>query len=147
VPGFPFVVGRDGEAVGGSAASANPEAYLNQLAWTNKMLEWVIDSLLSAEDYSPIIIIQGDHGEGWIDIDLNYDDQLRRVFPIMNAYRLPDGGDRLLYPSISPVNTFRVIFNNYLGADFDLLEDRSYTATHDYHFIDVTNLVSQAPVE
>ena len=44
----------------------------------------------------------------------------------MNAYHLPDGGNALLYPSITPINTFRVIFNHYLGADFELLEDSSY---------------------
>jgi len=26
-------------------------------------------------------------------------------------------------PAISPVNTFRLIFNHYFGADYPLLED------------------------
>ena len=154
VPGFPFVVGRNGEPVAGSSLSAKPEAYLNQLAWTTKMLEWLIDSLLSDQDYSPVIIIQGDHGEGWVDIDLNDQEQLRRSFGIMNAYRLPNGGDKLLYPSISPVNTFRIIFNYYLGADFDLLEDKSYLrkcyrltqlcdTPRDLGFLDVTGVIGQ----
>jgi hypothetical protein len=44
--------------------------------------------------------------------------------PIMNAYYLPDGGSELLYDSISPVNSFRVILNRYFGMNMDLLDDR-----------------------
>jgi len=47
-------------------------------------------------------------------------------FGILNAYHLPGDGNSQLYDSISPVNTFRVIFNQYFGADLKLLEDRSY---------------------
>jgi len=144
VPGFPFVVGRNGEPVSDSASSANPaQAYVDQLVWTNKMLQWLIESLLSDQDYSPVIIIQGDHGAGWANIDLDDEQQLRHRFGIMNAYHLPDGGDKLLYPSISPVNTFRVILNYYLNADFDLLEDRSYLTPENSGFIDVTDVVSR----
>lgn len=143
VPGFPFLLGPDGEPVAGSASSAKPESYLNQVVWTNKMLEWLIDRLLSDPDYSPVIIIQGDHGEAWLDLDLDEEEQLRRTFGIMNAYHLPDGGNRLLYPSISPVNTFRIIFNYYLGADFALLEDRSYLESGKRDFVEVTDAVSQ----
>lgn len=145
VPGFPYVLGRDGEAVSGSAVSAKPDAYLNQLAWTEKMLVWLIDSLLSDRDYSPIIIIQGDHGEGWVDLgrDLTYEEDLLRKFNLMNAYHLPDGGNGILYPSISPVNTFRIIYNYYLEADFELLEDRSYLDVGGPELIDVTDVLSQ----
>jgi hypothetical protein len=108
---------------------------MDQLTWTNKRLEWLIDILLSDPEYSPVIVIQGDHGETAAQTklgvaparDWRYDeDSLRARFGIMNAYHLPDGGDALLYPSITPINTFRLIFNYYLGADFDLLEDSSY---------------------
>ena len=148
VPGFPFVVGVSGELVAGSATSAKPEAYLNQLAWTNKMLEWLINSLLSDQTYNPIIIFQGDHGEGWVDLDSQptYEEELHRAFSIMNAYHLPDGGDSLLYPSISPVNTFRIIFNHYLNADFALLDDRTFlnvTSSPNYEFIEVTDVVRE----
>ena len=158
VPGFPYVVGRNGEPLPGSYRTRrSAQDYLNQLAWTNTMLESLIDFLLSDQDYSPVIVIQGDHGEDeWEDIDLNGEDLLRRNFGILNAYHLPNGGDSLLYPSISPVNTFRTIFNYYLEADFDLLEDRYYLEPDSYvvkvssnlappknGFIDVTDELSQ----
>jgi len=47
-----------------------------------------------------------------------------------------------LYPGISPVNTFRVVFNAYLGADLPLLKDVSYFSPipQIYHFTEVPNL-------
>jgi len=44
---------------------------------------------------------------------------------ILNAYYLPGQQDRL-YPTISPVNSFRVIFDAYFGGKYDMLEDVSY---------------------
>jgi hypothetical protein len=45
---------------------------------------------------------------------------------ILNAYFLPDGGNASVYDEITPVNTFRLIFNHYFSGDLKLLEDRSY---------------------
>ena len=42
---------------------------------------------------------------------------------ILNAYYLPADGEQLLYESISPVNTFRFVFNQYFDAGFPLLDD------------------------
>jgi len=50
---------------------------------------------------------------------------------ILSAYYLPDRGNKLLYSSISPVNTFRVIFNYYFGTNLDLLPDYTYHAIRD----------------
>jgi len=36
-----------------------------------------------------------------------------------------------MYNNISPVNTFRVIFNHYFGTNLPLLKDKSYVP--DYH--------------
>jgi hypothetical protein len=35
----------------------------------------------------------------------------------------------MLYPSISPVNSFRVIFDTYFGAKLGLLADKAYFYT------------------
>jgi hypothetical protein len=43
----------------------------------------------------------------------------------LNAYYLP-AASNVLYPTITPVNTFRVILNAYFGGKFPLLEDLSY---------------------
>jgi hypothetical protein len=55
-----------------------------------------------------------------------------------------------LYEEITPVNTFRLIFNAYLGTDLELLEDRSYYSTwaHPYRFVDVTDEVrAEGPLQ
>jgi hypothetical protein len=80
-------------------------------------LEKAVTTLLADSATPPVILIQGDHGP-WLQYG---SDQ----FKILNAYYLPGHND-LLYPSISPVNTFRLVFDTYLGADYPLLEDISY---------------------
>jgi hypothetical protein len=49
--------------------------------------------------------------------------------PILNAYFFPGKQAKdLLYPTISPVNTFRVVLNSYFGERLPLLDDKSYYA-------------------
>lgn len=149
VPGHPFVVGPNGEVFTSTDTTGfYDQSFLDQLTWTNKELERLFDVLLSDSDYSPVIVLQGDHGEPTaINTEIG-EDGLQGDFGIMNAYHLPDGGSSLLYPSISPVNTFRVIFNYYLNGDFELLEDASYyqdSARNVVHvqWTDVTEVVSR----
>jgi hypothetical protein len=68
---------------------------------------------------------------------------LQERMRIFNAYYLPQGGSVHLYDSITPVNTFRVVFNAYLGASYGLLEDLSFYSsyTRPYRFLDVTTEV------
>jgi hypothetical protein len=46
---------------------------------------------------------------------------------------------------MTPVNTFRLIFNEYFGADLPMLEDHSYAiidgSKHIYDFFEVTDIV------
>ena len=51
---------------------------------------------------------------------------MRLHLPILNAYHLPDKGRSSIYPTITPVNTFRLLFNEYFGANFEILEDKNY---------------------
>ena len=95
--------------------------YLN-----TRLLEF-IDHALAESGGNVIIIIQGDHGAP---------ETLHksRRLAILNAYYLPKGGNQKLYPSISPVNTFRIVFNTYFGTELDLLPDVSYLTSPDYLF-------------
>ena len=43
----------------------------------------------------------------------------------LNVDYLPGGGEANLYPSISPVNSFRVIFNTDFGGQLPLLTDKA----------------------
>ncbi len=93
------------------------KGYTNQLTYLNKRMLEAIDTILEESDTPPIIIIQGDHGVWMQPKD-------RRMW-ILNAYYLPGNNDKL-YPSISPVNTFRLVFNSYFGGRYEMLEDVSY---------------------
>jgi hypothetical protein len=66
---------------------------------------------------------------------------LEERFSILNAYYLPGDGDAGLYDQISPVNTFRLIFNLYFGTEYARLEDESYfsTVARQYSFQLVTD--------
>ncbi|MDP2778459.1 MAG: hypothetical protein Q8O48_12535, partial [Anaerolineales bacterium] len=93
------------------------EGYTNQVTYLNKRVLEAVDTIFDESDTPPIIIIQGDHGTLMQPKD-------RRMW-ILNAYYLPGSNDRL-YPSISPVNTFRLVFNSYFGGRYEMLEDVSY---------------------
>lgn len=107
----------------------------------NTQIQKFVDAIIAHSKRPPVIIIQADHGPGaWLDWkDINKTN-LKERLTILNACYIPDGVDIGLYEGITPVNTFRLIFNYYLGTDFELLEDKSYFALWDapYKLIDVT---------
>jgi hypothetical protein len=90
----------------------------------NQEILQVVDVLLENSDTPPIIIIQGDHGPL---PDLAQEGAQR--MPILNAYYLPGiQMGKVLYPAITPVNSFRVVLNSYFGQHLPFLEDQSYFA-------------------
>jgi hypothetical protein len=54
--------------------------------------------------------------------------------PIFSAYYLPGGGEGYLYPTITPVNTFRFIFDLYFGTHFGRIEDESFFSSYTASF-------------
>jgi hypothetical protein len=120
-PHGPLVFGVDGSQVYYPEPVSNADyfrGYRDELAYLNSRLIGVLDRILTDSAVPPIIILQADHGH-----DLaSADDRMA----ILNAYYLPGDGKDLLYPTITPVNSFRIIFNHYFGGQFDLLKDRSF---------------------
>ncbi len=59
---------------------------------------------------------------------------------ILSAYYLPEAGRKMLYPAITPVNSFRVVLDSSFGAGLPLLPDRSFFSIWDepYKYVDVT---------
>ena len=94
-----------------------PEGYRDQVMYAEVRLIQLVKALLAKSTVPPIIIIQGDHA-----YSTNYE-----ILPrILNAYYLPGNGAQKLYPSITPVNTFRLILNTYFGGNYSMLPDHSY---------------------
>ena len=92
-----------------------------------------------------MIILQADHGSKLIRMSGEPSpEMLRERLGVLNAYHLPDDGERFLYDSITPVNSFRVLLTAYFGANYELLEDRSYFSRlkKPYDFLDATDMVA-----
>ena len=93
--------------------------YIKQIKFMNTRLENIVEKILQESETPPIIIIQGDHS---IDEFGTPENRMK----ILYAIYLPDGNYSSLHSTITPVNTFRIIFNQYFGTNYDLLEDRSF---------------------
>jgi hypothetical protein len=137
------------------SAMTIPESYLETLECEGKKTLELIDELQDVpDDRKPIIVLQSDEGPGPVGWNPNtrahYDwttapqDVMLEKFRILNAYYLPGISDPGLYENISPVNSFRKVFNLYFDAGFEMLPDRSYVFRNElepYRFIDVTERV------
>ncbi len=164
-PHPPFFFDANGELIPKAeyklAPYWDPEKYLDQLIFINSRVELLVEEILSNSKIPPIIIIQGDHGArstiGEPDPDKPADhgweyptaENLRESTYILNAYYLPGNGSDLLYDSITPVNSFRVVFNTYFDEDFELLEDKIYYSVYKtpFDFFDVTEIKDYTPTE
>ncbi len=131
------------------------QGYIGQLEWENKRILQVLDELLDVpDDRKPIIVIQADEGpkryewkyggeRRWEDAT---DHELRLKTGILNAYYTPGGVDPGLYQDITPVNTFRKLFNAYFGTDLEFLPDRVFVygnGEEPYRLTDVTQRVER----
>ncbi len=132
LPHKPFVFGPGGQILAQDtpfslkedADTGNGVDYITGYRWQveylNSRVEPDLRRIIATSKTPPIIIVQGDHGP-----TERYATRKARM-TILNAYYLPDGGEKELYPSISPVNSFRVVFDYFFNGQLDLLKDVSY---------------------
>ena len=141
LPHPPFVFGPDGEHTNpadfwNEQKKYPPDkfktGYVNQVTFLNTKLLEMIDTILAESETPPIILLQGDHGP-WSQPNPQH-------FFILNAYYLPNQ-DTELYPQLSPVNSFRIIFNDYFAGNYDMLPDVTYYSPvpNLYDFSEVKN--------
>jgi hypothetical protein len=105
-----FNIGADS---GGNLRSEfNRQGYIYAVKYINTQIIPVLQAIIDKSQVPPIIVLQGDHG---------YRDSPSQ-YAILNAYYLPNGYERL-FPSITPVNTFRIIFDEYFGGNYPILPD------------------------
>jgi hypothetical protein len=154
LPHPPYVFDHDGDYVPfeQEASRGRDRSYVEQLQYTNVLLERMVDRLLAVpEERRPVVVLQADEGPHPLPYEFDplfdwteaTESELREKFFILNAYYLP-GVDAELYPEISPVNTFRLILREYFGADLPPLPDRSFVfrdERHLYGYRDVTDRV------
>lgn len=135
IPHQPFVFGPDGEASvirervnkGNTYYTKHDYelGYVNQAKFISAQISQVVRSILKNSSTPPIIVIQGDHGPS------HFDEATR--MGNLNAYYFPNA-QPALYSSITPVNTFRLLFNTYFGTEFNLLKDTSYYSEYPYAY-------------
>ncbi len=138
IPHHPFVFGPNGEELNSIEASV-PRfeeyrvKYPDQVTYINQRILAIVDLILQGSPNPPVIVIQGDHGPAPFDV-------IERRMKILNVYYLGDNADGL-YPTITPVNTFRLIFNRYFGQKYPMLGDRSLYSAYDvpYNYEEIPN--------
>lgn len=153
IPHEPFVFDKDGNSLSPNqvAERSLAENYLGQVIFVNAKIEELIDRLIAESKAPPVIILQSDEGPfppGWLTDEESDDDWQKQSFTnlkaktaILNSYYLPGvDASRVLYPTITPVNSFRIIFNQYFGASYDILPDQVFVPAPGslYKFINVT---------
>jgi hypothetical protein len=128
--------------------ASKPEVYVRgyrgQAVYIIRRIEEVIDQVLARSKVPPILILQSDHGSGLrLNMQSKERTDLRERMGILNAYCFPNRDHRGPYQDITPVNSFRVVFNTSFGARFEVLSDRSNYSTwsEPYQFLDVTAAV------
>lgn len=156
-PHPPFVFGPNGEPVqqGRGFGYYDGSDYLNnrlskedyrkgyagQERYMANLTLHMVDTILARSKVKPVIIIQGDHGpKSELDQNDLAKTQIDECFPILNAYYGPEALTSQLYPEVTPVNSFRLVFSALTGQKQNLLPDRSYYSPfgHPMQLTDVT---------
>lgn len=120
------------------------EPYVQQLKFTEKKLKELLDVLCT--DGKAIVILQSDHGSSCTDWRQEKQFTLERM-RILNAYKVPLRLEKQLTQTITPVNSFRLVFRELFGADLPPLKDESYIAIppdNPYRFRPVTKMLSES---
>ena len=115
--------------------------YLEQLEFVNEKIKIAIDNIIKNSNRMPIIILQSDHG-------ISYDNSflignkkgIKSRFYILNAIYGPKNITSKFYKGASPVNTFRLIFNNLFNSKFSILKDKSFIVSDNppYKYLDIS---------
>ena len=123
LPHEPYAFTRPGIDALTLADITNPQGYVEQVKQANEMIRKFITEL--KRNRHNIIIIQGDHG--FRDFDFNKHAPLLQN-AALNAFYFPDQDYEKLYDSISLVNTYRVILDQYFHQTLPLLKDEYFLA-------------------
>jgi hypothetical protein len=140
-PHPPYVVDENGNAILATMDEGymwkQKKNYINQIKFVNKELEKWIEYIINKTDGKVIIIIQGDHGSGSSFDRIDSENGGGWEYPtkkepliermgIFNAYYIPSNINKnMVYDSITPVNSFRVLFNTLFETNYSLVSDDS----------------------
>jgi len=145
-PHAPYIFGPNGENVSPINSSDivdNRNAHVNQVKFMNKNFYELIPKLLES-DKKPIIILQGDTGSGFgINSKNPTNPMMKERMSNLNAIYFPDNNYDSVYDGMTPVNTFRIVFNEFFNEDYTLLQDKNFWSESDrpYKYTDITKVI------
>ncbi len=121
--------------------------YIKTIDSLNKKVIATLNSILNQSKEKPIIIVQSDHGTSFGFNEADWanptDKVLKDRMRNFSAIYFPDIdlADSLM--TISPVNNFRLLLNNYFDEKLPILKDTSYFSNYiaPYKFKNVTEIV------
>ena len=128
--------------------------YVNAVIFANKKLKNLIEKIQQNSGKRAVIILQADEGPFPEYYNLEKDnfnwktatrEEMVVKTGILNAYYLPNVDRKIIYSSITPVNSFRLIFNIYFNENLPLLPDKTYAhqdEQHPYKFWEITKSVN-----
>lgn len=155
IPHPPFVFDSNGDFLPNETTRkrSREENYVNQLIFLNKKIMELVETLMAKSETPPVIIIQADEGPftkrflvekkkfNW---EKATDREVSEKIGILNAIYIPGVSHDVFHQDITPVNTFRILFNHLFKAQLPLLPDESYMfkdGEHIYKFFNVTKRV------
>ena len=131
IPHPPYVFGAKGgpvapEEIGTTRSENNVIRYRDQVEFISSRMQEILLRIIANSEKPPVILLQGDHGP-----TIPGSPSIR--MKNLSAYYVP-GANIPLYPTITPVNSFRMIFNGYFGQNLPLLDDVSLYSNYDDPF-------------
>lgn len=111
----------------------DPKLYVEQIKFINTKTILALKKVIKNDKEDKIIIVQGDHGTRTVPETKFLDSNqkwIKEEYGILNAIYISksDKSKEFVYSNWnhSSVNTFRLIFNEYYGCKFPLLENNKY---------------------
>lgn len=131
VPHPPYVFGSTGgpvapEETGTTRSENDVIRYRDQVIFISNRMKEILPMIIANSARPPVIVLLGDHGPT---IPGSPATRMKNL----NAYYMPNANIPL-YPTITPVNSFRMIFNSYFSQNLPLLEDASFYSSYDDPF-------------
>ena len=131
---------------GGVASEVYIERHVNYVQYLNQRLMQAIERILQSHEQQVIILVTSDHGPG---SSCEADNLLKPAYlrertAILLALYLPDREKGAAFLRQTPVNLYRLLFNQYLGADLPLLPNKVFfsSSARPFALVDVTVLTA-----
>jgi len=152
IPHDPYVFNVDGTFLPRNIEEtrSRERKYTDQIKFVNRKIKELIKQIISRSKVPPVIIIQADEGSypnAWTpgcDLTRLAKEDYKQKTGILNALYVPGADKKLFYPSWTPVNTFRLVFNTYFKTHLKILPDKNYIF-YDKHWWRVLENPSHGP--